>query len=87
MTYVLCQALYIFCVVLESILFLYIVSSWFPNFAKIRSILLSLLDPIFVPIRICLKHSIINTSTADMTPMVTLIILSYLQTLFYGLSM
>ncbi|MFA9463615.1 MAG: YggT family protein [Velocimicrobium sp.] len=87
MTYIVFHAFYIFFVILESILFLYIISSWFPNSAKFRSLLLALLEPIFSPIRLCLKHSVMNNTSVDLTPMITLIILSYLQSLFYGLSM
>lgn len=86
MTYILCRALYIFFVIMESVLFLYIISSWFPNAGKIRATLSTLLDPMFVPIRACLKHSVFSNHKIDLTPMITLIILSYLQTLFYNLS-
>ena len=87
MTYIVCHALYIFFMILESILFIYIISSWVPNTIKIRKLLLTLLDPLFVPIRYCLRHSVFNNSTIDLVPMVTLLVLSYLQSLFYGLSM
>lgn len=87
MAYIICHSLYIFCAVLEAVLFLYIMSSWFPNATRFRGILLTLLDPIFVPVRGCLKRSVLNHATIDLTSMVTLILLSYLQSLFYGLSL
>lgn len=86
MSYLIYHALYIFFMVLEGILFLYILSSWFPNSAKIRNLLLTLLDPLFIPIRFALKKSVFYNGMVDLAPMITLILLSYLQSLFYGLS-
>ncbi|MDK2809139.1 MAG: YggT family protein [Clostridiales bacterium] len=85
MAYVLSHSLYLFFMMLEMILFLYLVLSWFPNASRMRGVMLTLLDPIFTPIRFLLKHSILYNSSFDLTPMITLIVLSYLQSLFYNL--
>lgn len=86
MTYIICHALYIFFIILEIILFLYIMSSWIPNAVRFRTLLTALLDPVFGPLRFLLHHSIFYNLSMDLTPMIALILISYLQTLFYGLS-
>jgi len=79
------NALYIFFVVLEIILFLYIITSWFPISIRIKNIFVTLLDPILEPVRFLLKHSIFNTPTADLSPIIGLVIISYFQQFFYVL--
>lgn len=86
MTYLICHALYIFFMVLEGILFFYILLSWLPSAGRLRALLFTLLEPVFVPLRACLRHSVFNSNGADLTPMVALILLSFLQSLFYNLS-
>lgn len=85
MTHIICQTFYYFFGVLDTILFLYILSSWFPNAQKIRYYLVQFLNPLFTPIRFCLSHSIFRTGYGDLTPMIALIVLSYLQTFFYSM--
>lgn len=85
MTYLICQTFYYFFGILDFVLFLYILSSWFPNASKFRYILLEFLAPLFRPIQFCLKHSIFRTGIGDLTPMVALVILSYLQAFFYSM--
>lgn len=86
MTYIVCHALYIFFVILECVLFIYILGSWFPNALRFRALLLTLLDPIFVPIRFLLRKSVFYNAQRDLTPMVALILIFYLQSFFYGLA-
>lgn len=86
MTYLICHGLYIFFVILEGVLFFYILLSWLPQAVKLRAMLFVLLEPVFVPLRFCLRHSVFNSNGADLTPMVALIVLSFLQSLFYNLS-
>lgn len=72
----------IFFNVIEIILMVYIISSWFliPN--GIKRILLTLINPILDPIRFLLRRSIFNTSVSDLSPIIGLAILSYLQSVF-----
>ena len=84
MTHMICQTFYYFFNILDTMLFLYILSSWFPN-AKIRYHLAKFLDPLFTPIRYCLAHSVFRTGRGDLTPMIALVVLSYLQTFFYSM--
>jgi YggT family protein len=79
------HTLYIFFIVLEIILFLYVITSWFPINVKFKNFLLTLLDPILVPIRYLLKHSIFNTPAADLSIVIGFIIILYLQDFFYSL--
>lgn len=78
-------ALYYFFIVLESVLFLYIISVWFP-YTAIRKFLYELLQPIFSLIQLLLKHSVFKSNLGDFSPMIALLLFSYLQTLFYQLS-
>lgn len=79
------MALYYFFIVLDGILFLYILSSWFPG-GRLRGFLFELLRPMFTVIGLLLRHSIFKGSTGDFSPMIALLLFSYLQTFFYQLS-
>ena len=83
MTHMICQTFYYFFNILDTMLFLYILSSWFPNTKRYH--LAKFLDPLFTPIRYCLAHSIFRTGRGDLTPMIALVVLSYLQTFFYSM--
>lgn len=78
-------ALYIFFVVLEMILFLYILTTWFPIGVRFKNFLITLLAPVLDPVRYLLRHSIFNTPTADIAPIIGLVIISFLQQFFYAL--
>lgn len=79
-----CQAFYIFFVILQIVLLLYILLSWFPKGIHIRSFLLLILDPLFAPLRYFVRHSALQNSVFDITPMIALVVISYLQSLFYS---
>lgn len=81
------EALYLFFTVLEIMLFLYVVISWFPNSGKLREMFITLLDPIFVPVRFLLRHSIFNTPRADLAPIISFVIILFLQEFFFRLNM
>lgn len=76
---------YVFFIVLEIILFIYVISSWFPTPKKFKSLLNVLIDPILSPIRFLLKHSIFNTPTADLSPIIGFVVILFLQKFFYVL--
>ncbi len=85
MTSLIYYTLYIFFVVLEMILFLYILTSWFPINNRFKNLLITLMAPVLDPVRYLLKHSIFNTPTADISPIIGLVIISFLQQFFYTL--
>lgn len=85
MTHLLFNALYVFFIVLEMILFLYVITSWFPINHNIKSFLVVLIEPILVPVRYLLKHSIFNTPAADLSPIISFVIILFLQEFFYVL--
>ncbi|WP_123608612.1 YggT family protein [Mobilisporobacter senegalensis] len=85
MDIVIINSLYIFCVVLEGILFLYILSTWIRISPKIQGIFNILLDPLLDPIRYLLKHSIFQVRNYDLSPIIGFLVLSYLQEFFYAL--
>lgn len=79
------HGLYIFFFILEFALCISIISSWIPGGKVLKKILFEFLEPMLVPIRFCLKHSVFQVKSADLSPLLALIILSYLQTFFYQL--
>jgi YggT family protein len=83
MTHLIFNALYVFFIILEMILFLYVLTSWFPINNNFKSFLAVLIDPILVPVRYLLKHSIFNTPTADLSPVIGFVIILFLQEFFY----
>ncbi len=76
------NAFYVFFVVLEIILFLYILTSWFRVNGKIKNILFTLIEPVLTPVRYLLKHSIFNSPAADLSPIISFIIIIFLQQFF-----
>lgn len=85
MTSVIYQVFYIFFVVLEIFLFLYILTSSLRINGKIKSLLYFLIEPVITPVKYLLKHSIFNTPVADLSPIISFIIIVYLQDFFSGL--
>lgn len=76
---------YVFFVVLEIILFLYILTSWFRINGKIKNILFTLIEPVITPVKYLLKHSIFNSPAADLSPIISFIIIIFLQNFFFTL--
>ncbi|MFU0827560.1 MAG: YggT family protein [Lachnoclostridium sp.] len=79
------NALYVFFVVLEMILFLYVIISWFPVNNYFKNFITFLIDPILTPVRFLLRHSIFNTPTADLSPIISFILILFFQEFFYAL--
>lgn len=85
MTSLIFNVFYVFFVVLEIILFLYIFTSWLRISGRIKNILLTLIEPVLTPVRYLLKHSIFNSPAADLSPIISFIIIVFLQDFFYKL--
>lgn len=77
------DVLYTFFIFLEIILYLYILSLWLPFNYKFKNILITLMTPLLQPIRYLLKKSIFNTPVIDISPIIALVVISFLQNLFY----
>lgn len=73
------RTFYVFFNVIEIILFIYLISSWFPIPNGIKKVLVTLINPILDPIRFLLRRSIFNTPISDFSPIIGIVILSYLQ--------
>lgn len=73
------RTFYVFFNVIEIILFINLISSWFPIPNGIKKILVTLINPILDPIRFLLRRSIFNTPVSDFSPIIGIVILSYLQ--------
>lgn len=79
------NVLYVFFVILEIILFLYVLTSWFQFHKGFRELLVTLTEPVLNPIRHLLKHSIFNSPTADLAPLISFMVILFLQDFFYTL--
>ncbi len=85
MYYIIIKSLYLFFVVLEMLLFAYIITRWIRLTPKIMDILLTLVSPILEPIRYLLQHSIFQVRGYDISPILGFIVVSYLQQFFFNL--
>lgn len=79
------NACYVFFIVLEVILFLYIISTWLKVSPKIMIIFSLILGPILEPIQYLTKRSIFQVANYDISPLIALIPLTYLQEFFRSL--
>lgn len=79
MTGLLKEACYIFFLILEYSTFAYIILSWIPSLKGFRNLIARFLDPLFTIIRYLMKYSIFRATQIDMTPLIAIFILSYLQ--------
>lgn len=76
---------YMFFVVLQIILLLYMVSSWFNGGEKFKNLLSLLIEPIITPVRFLLKYSIFGNPAADLSPLISFVLIMFLQDLFIRL--
>lgn len=79
------KGLSLFFICLEVILLIYIFCSWLiPGeiWAKYKKYIDFVVEPIFVPIRHLMKYSIIYSPIFDLSPIITVAIVIYLQQLF-----
>lgn len=79
------QTFYIFFVVIEILLIAYLITSFFPKNTMIREKITGLVNPILEPIRYLLKRSIFNSYVMDFAPIISFIVISFLQQFFYVL--
>lgn len=79
------DSLYIFFVILEILLFLYMISKWFRISMKVMEPLAKLVDPVLDPIRFLLRFSIFQVRTYDLSPIIGFIVITYLQNFFFAL--
>ncbi|SHJ50700.1 YGGT family protein [Anaerocolumna jejuensis DSM 15929] len=73
---------YVFFIVLQIILLLYMLSSWFAGGERIKSLLSLLIEPVLAPVRFILKYSIFNNPAADLSPLIGFVIILFLQDFF-----
>lgn len=76
------NTLNVFFVVLEIILFIYILTVWLPIPKTFKEMFIQLLEPIFIPIRYLINHSIYKTQSIDMTPLIAFLVIIFLQGIF-----
>lgn len=79
------HSLYIFFIVVEIILMIYVISTWIPVPPRLQGLLVSLIMPVLIPVRILLRHSVFYTRNVDLSPIIALAIVTFLQNLFYSL--
>lgn len=73
---------YIFFIVLEFIILAYLIVSFFPDNNWIRHKVIELAGPLLKPIRFLLKHSMFKSNIGDFSPVISFIIINYLQRFF-----
>lgn len=78
-------AFYVFFIVVEIILMVYVISTWIPIPVRFHSLLVSLIMPVLLPIRLLLRHSVFYTRNVDLSPIIALAIVTFLQNFFYSL--
>lgn len=76
---------YMFFVVLQVILLLFMVSSWFNGGEKFKNLLSLLIEPILTPVRFLLKYSIFGNPAADLSPLISFVLIMFLQDFFVKL--
>lgn len=84
MIQVIYQSLYLFFVVLEFMMFAYVIASWMFEKSIIHKILKELIVPLMIPIKYFLKLSIFQ-SRMDFSFIILYIVIFYMQTFFYNL--
>ncbi|MDO5520876.1 MAG: YggT family protein [bacterium] len=75
------QAIFIFCKGLEYLIFAYVILSWLPKLKGFKLVVAHILDPLFSIIRLLMKHSVFRTNQLDLTPLVALLIVTFIQTI------
>ncbi|WP_185255474.1 YggT family protein [Anaerocolumna chitinilytica] len=73
---------YIFFMILQLVLLLYMFSSWFNGGERIKNLLALLMEPILTPVRFLLKYSIFSNPAADLSPLIGFVIILFLQNFF-----
>lgn len=79
------EALYIFFLLLEIILFIYFSLSLIHVSPRFKEFISILIEPVLTPVRFLLRHSIFNTKVIDFSPMIAFVVISFFQSIFYML--
>lgn len=79
------NVLYTFFVLIEVLILAYVVSSFFSPSNKLRKGLSNIMEPILDPVRFLLKRSVFNTAVADLSPIISFVIVNFLQDFFLRL--
>lgn len=75
------QAFYLFFKIMEYCLVAYLILSWIPFGKRIKRVLELFLDPLLTFVQYLLKHSIFGSNVFDMSPLISLLIVTYAQLL------
>lgn len=79
------HAFYTFFVILEIILLAYVVLSILPLNNNIRKKITDIINPLLAPVRYLLKNSVFNSNAVDLSPIISFIIVTFLQNFFSAL--
>lgn len=80
---ILARSFYLFFRILEYMLLGFVLCTWILPNHKLTALLKQLAEPMLCPVRFLLRHSSFRSSI-DLSPLITFIILTYLQSLFQG---
>lgn len=83
MTAIIYRACYLFFVLLEMILMLYVIILWLPVSQRLRKYMNDIVAPILEPIRFLLRHSSFFSPLMDFSPLIGFVLISYLQKFFF----
>ncbi|MDF2950951.1 MAG: hypothetical protein K0S18_534 [Anaerocolumna sp.] len=79
------DVLFAFFIFLELLIYVYILTSWLPLSYGFKSKLNILINPILEPIRFILKRSIFHTPIIDLSPIIGLVVITFLQQLIFSM--
>lgn len=82
MIHIIYTTFYIFFIILQMILLLYMLLSWFTGGDSFKNLLSLLIEPVLTPVRFMLKYSIFNNPAADLSPLIGFVIILFLQDFF-----
>ncbi|MCR5791783.1 MAG: YggT family protein [Lachnospiraceae bacterium] len=77
------KTFYTFCMVLEVLVIIYMITGWFSQESYFRKRLSDLLEPALQPVRFLVKHSIFQMRNIDVVPIITIIILTFCEGFVY----
>jgi YggT family protein len=82
MIHIIYTTFYIFFIILQLILLLYMFLSWFAGADSFKNLLSLLMEPVLTPVRFMLKYSIFHNPAADLSPLIGFVIILFLQDFF-----
>lgn len=71
------SVLYWFLLIVRYAIIIYVIAGWLPLPLKIKSVMRELMQPLFSPIQLLLRHSVLNIRGIDLSPIILYLIVLY----------